>query len=90
MSQSSYRGVVINGTVVFSNGSRPLIDGTDVIVTPTSPQRGSASALLRAVESAPSVPREWVDELESLIAQGQRAPSRPDLFPDLTRGPEAD
>ena len=45
MSQSSYRGVVINGTVVFSNGSRPLIDGTDVIVTPTSPQRGSASAL---------------------------------------------
>ena len=38
---------MINGTVVFSNGSRPLIDGTDVIVTPTSPQRGSASALLR-------------------------------------------
>ena len=38
------------------------------------------SQVVAALEKAPQVPKEWVDELEQLIAQGQRPPTRPDPF----------
>lgn len=44
-------------------------------VTPGTPE-----ALLAALAAAPPVPGAWVDELEALIAQGERAASREDPF----------
>jgi hypothetical protein len=41
---------------------------------------GTPAALLAAVATAPPVPGAWVDELEALIAQGQRPPAREDPF----------
>jgi hypothetical protein len=41
---------------------------------------GSPAALLAAIAAAPHVPSEWVDELEQLIAQGQRAANHEDPF----------
>jgi hypothetical protein len=40
----------------------------------------TSEALLAAMAAAPQVPGAWVDELEELIAQGERAPSREDPF----------
>jgi len=80
----TYRGVVRDGTVLLDEGS-PLPDGTEVIVTPTAgglANRGDPAALLAALKDAPHVPPEWVDELESLIDQGRRPPTRLDPFAD--------
>jgi hypothetical protein len=41
---------------------------------------GTAEAVLAATAAAPSVPGAWVDELEGLIAEGQRAASRENPF----------
>lgn len=41
---------------------------------------GTPQALLAALAAAPPVPVAWVDELEALIAQGQRAASPDDPF----------
>lgn len=63
-----------------------LPDGTLVEVTPLNdkPSVGSAAAILAVMERLPKVPREWVDELEQVIAAGQRLPSPPVVFPDET------
>jgi hypothetical protein len=81
MTQTAYRGVVRGGLVLLDQGT-PLTDGTEVLVTPVSAPRGSPAAILAALENAPKVPPEWVDELEQLIAEGQRPPSPPVVFPD--------
>jgi hypothetical protein len=81
MTQTAYRGVVRGGVVLLDPGT-PLTEGTEVLVTPVSARRGSAAAILSALERAPKVPREWVDELEQLIAEGRRPPSPPVVFPD--------
>jgi hypothetical protein len=60
----------------------PFPEGTEVLVTPVNAPCGSGAALVAALESAPKVPAEWVDELEQLIAEGQRPPSPPVAFPD--------
>lgn len=74
MSTASYRGVVRDGTVVFSGGKKPLTDGTEVLVTPVPNPCGSGAAIIAALDKAPPVPAEWMDELEQLTAQGgQRA-----------------
>jgi putative zinc finger/helix-turn-helix YgiT family protein len=41
---------------------------------------GSPAAVLAAVKTLPKVPAGWVDELEQLIAQGRRSPTRHDPF----------
>lgn len=81
MTQAAYRGIVCGGVVFLDQGT-PLAEGTEVLVTPVDAQRGSGAALVVALESAPKVPAEWVDELEQLIAEGQRPPSPPVVFPD--------
>jgi hypothetical protein len=68
--------------VVVLETQTPLAEGTEVVVTPVVGARGSAASVLAAVEDSPRVPAEWVDELEQLIAQGQRPPARLDLFID--------
>jgi hypothetical protein len=78
----SYRGVVHDGKVVLREGTEPLGEGTEVLVTPVAGGPGSPAAVLAAIENAPPVPREWVDELERLIASGRRPSSRPDPFAD--------
>lgn len=50
---------------------------------------GSPAAVLAAVEAAPHVPSEWVDELEQLIASGRRPPTQIDPFPEQHGGQEA-
>jgi hypothetical protein len=78
MTNAAYRGVIHGGMVVLLDKDAPLQEGTEVLVTPVSEPRGSPARVLAAVESVPQVPVEWVDELEQLIAQGRRPPSRPD------------
>lgn len=79
------RGQVKNGVVVFQSGAA-LPDGTLVVVTPLAGARGSPAAIIAAMENAPRVPTEWVDELERLIAQGKRPPTTTDPFADETPG----
>jgi hypothetical protein len=81
MVTTGYRGVVRGGVVLLDKDSI-LTDGTQVLVTPVTSAAGSPAAVLAAVESAPKVPVEWVDELEKLIAEGRRAPASPVEFPD--------
>ena len=44
--------------------------------------RGSPAAILAALNSAPKVDSQWVDELEQLIADGARPPSALTAFGD--------
>jgi len=84
MASSTVRGVVRGGTVQLDEHST-LPDGTAVVVTPAAGEsegRGDPTALLAALKAAPAVPAEWVDELESLIEQGRRPPTRVNPFAD--------
>ena len=84
MASSTVRGVVRDGTVQLDEHSA-LPDGTAVVVTPADEEpasRGAPAALLAALKAAPAVPAEWVDELESLIEQGRRPPTRGNPFAD--------
>ena len=89
MTQRAYHGVMRGGVVLLDPGT-PLTEGTEVLVTPVSAPRGSGAALVVALESAPKVPPEWVDELEQLIAEGQRQPSPPPEFSDEPASREND
>jgi hypothetical protein len=71
--------VVRQGNVLLLEEA-PLADGTPVLVTPVVNGQGTPAALLAALDAAPPVPAAWVDELEQLIAQGQRPPTRDDPF----------
>jgi len=82
MASQAYRGVVRQGNILLLE-KMPLVDGTEVLVTPIANGQGTPAALLAALDAAPSVPAAWVDELEQLIAQGQRPPTRDDPFADL-------
>jgi hypothetical protein len=46
------------------------------VVTPVGGEPGSPAVVLAAVESDPHVPAVCVDELEALIASGQRPPEK--------------
>ncbi len=84
MTPLTYRGVV-HGRTVLLDEAVALPDGTVVVVTPEAPEsegRGAPAALLAALQAAPPVPPEWVDELELLIEQGRRPPTRLDPFMD--------
>lgn len=47
------------------------MEGTEVVVTPIAPERGTAAAFLAAMASAPPVPAEWVEELMRIIEEGK-------------------
>lgn len=76
----AYRGVIHGGTVVLLENNMRLTEGTEVVVTPLSATPGTPVAVLAAVENAPRVPADWVDELERLIASGKRPPTQQDPF----------
>ena len=78
MPTETFRGVVQGGTVVLVGDSTSLVDGTEVVVLPVI--TGSAAAVIAAMETFPKVPTAWVDELDQLIASGQRAQSAFDPF----------
>src|SRR5438045_134893 len=88
MIESAYRGVVRGGMVLLHEKT-PLTDSTEVLVTPMSSVRGAGAAIVAALETAPKVPAAWVDELEHLIAEGQRASAPPELFADEMGGKES-
>ena len=88
MTNETYRGVVRGGMVVLLEADTPLTEGTEMLVTPVVRTPGSPAAVLAAVATSPQVPAEWVDELEQLIAQGRRAPTRKNPFPDEPGRPE--
>jgi hypothetical protein len=81
MTRTAYRGVVRGGVVLLDKDSR-LTEGTEVLVTPVAGAPGSPAAIIAAAEGSPHVPAEWVDELERLIAEGQRPPVSPIIFAD--------
>ena len=77
----AYRGIVHDGIVVLDKETQ-MPEGTNVIVTPVVGSPGSSAAILAAMDAAPRVPIEWVNELEQVIAQGRRPPAHLDLFAD--------
>jgi hypothetical protein len=81
----TYRGVVRQGTVVLLEAA-PLAEGAEVLVTPVPAPAGTVAAVVAAMEGPPHVPSEWVDELEQLIAEGQRPPTRDDPFAEPPGG----
>ena len=81
MSSATYHGVVRDGVVRLDNGVS-LADGTEVHVTPVANHVRNGPAIIAALEAGPKVPKEWVDELERLIREGERPPSPPIIFPD--------
>jgi hypothetical protein len=81
MSVATYHGVVRGRTVLLDDAA-PLVDGTEVFVTPVEARRGSAAALLAAINAEPHVSSEDVDEFERAIAQGRRPLSRIAPFTD--------
>ncbi len=81
MNRTVYRGVVHGGVVLLDRGT-PLAEGTEVVVTPLPSAAGAPAAIIAAMENSPKVLSEWVDELEQLIAQGQRPPAPPPSFGD--------
>jgi hypothetical protein len=88
MTTNGYRGVVRGGIVVLLEADPPLAEGAEVLVTPLAGTPGSPAAVLAALAASPPVPAEWVDELEQLISQGRRPPTRKDPFADEAGGPE--
>jgi hypothetical protein len=79
MTHATYRGVVRDGKVILLDQQMPLVEGTEVLVTPMA---GTRAAVLAAVDRSPQVPAGWVDQLEQVIADGHRPPSQPDPFRD--------
>jgi len=82
MANQAYRGIVRNNAIILLDASPAIPEGTEVLITPVEPSPGSSAALLAAMDSEPHVPSEWVDELEALIAEGQRPPSFEHPFDD--------
>lgn len=81
MTPTTYHGVVRGGVVQLDPGVS-LADGTEVNITPVEHPVGSPARLIEALAAGPHVPKEWVDELERLIREGERPPSPPIIFPD--------
>lgn len=79
MASGIYRGIVRGGLVVLLEQETPLNDGTEVVVTPVAAP-GTGAAILAALEASPHVPTAWVDELEQMIAAGQRPSSTENPF----------
>jgi hypothetical protein len=79
VASESYRGIVRQGTVLVLD-EMPLAEGTEVLITPIAGETNNSAAVLAAVNGPPHVPAAWVDELEQLIAEGQRPPTRDDPF----------
>jgi hypothetical protein len=75
------KGVFRSGQIVL-DAPADWPDGTTVLVTPVATPPGTAAAVLAALAASPTVPVEWVDELEQLIATGRRPPTRQDPFAD--------
>jgi len=82
MTHEGCRGVVRGGTVVLLEKDPRLAEGTEVLVTPVADTPGTSAAVLAALATSPQVPAKWVDELEQIIAEGQRPPTRDDPFAD--------
>lgn len=80
MPNEIYRGVVQAGSVVLLEHTTPLVEGTEVLVTPVTGVPGTSAAVLAAVDNSAPVPVEWIDELEQIILAGRRAPTRHDPF----------
>jgi len=78
---TAYRGVV-QGGVVLLDKEASLTEGTEVLVMPLVGASGSPAAVLAAMENAPKIPAQWVDELERLIAEGHQPPAPPISFSD--------
>jgi hypothetical protein len=72
MSTETYYGFVRNGTVLFPEGVPVPAEGTVVVVSAAPPHSGAPGHVLAAMAATPPVPKEWVDELERLIKEGEQ------------------
>jgi len=80
---TSYHGIVKNGTVVLKKKAK-LPEGTEVLVTPIEPVKGSPQAVLAAALSPPHLKHEDVQEFMRLIEGG----ARPVCFDNPLKRPE--
>jgi hypothetical protein len=77
--EEAYVGVVRDGVITLKSDAK-LMEGTEVLITPMDLEVGNPAALIAALDRAPKVPSAWVDELETLIAEGQRPARYVDPF----------
>jgi hypothetical protein len=75
MSTTSYTGTVYGKSEVLENSESPLPDGTRVLVTPLS-EPGTSDALLAAIQAEPLLAAEDVAELEAVLEDKGKPPSR--------------
>jgi hypothetical protein len=75
MASATYHGVVRGGVILLDDGP-PLADGTEVNVTPVA----NGAAIIAALDAGPPVPKEWVEELQRIIDEGQRPPMLGNIF----------
>ena len=71
MTQFVYKGIV-RGKATTLEEPGVLPEGTEVLVTPLEAAKGSPQAILAAMDAAPHVAPEDVDELMRLIEEGKR------------------
>jgi hypothetical protein len=71
MTQFVYKGIV-RGKAITLEKPGVLPEGTEVLVTPLEAAKGSPQAILAAIDAAPHVAPEDVDELMRLIEEGKR------------------
>jgi hypothetical protein len=69
--KTGYKGIVKGRTVVLEEAA-DLPEGTEVLVTPMVPPKGSPKAVLAAIDAPPYIKPEDVDELIRLIVKGKR------------------
>ncbi len=89
MANGTYRGVVRDGAVVMLDEPGSLAEGTSVLIIPVPAKPGTGAALIESLASVPPVPKEWVDELERLISEGERPPTTEDPFADFPDSAES-
>ena len=71
MRSESYHGVVQQGVVVLHDAPE-IPDGTPVVVTRATHQRGTSSAVLDALAAPPHLSPDTVDELDRAMEAGTR------------------
>jgi hypothetical protein len=71
MAQLVYKGVVRGKTIALEEPG-DLPEGTEVLVTPLAAAKGSPQAVVAAMDAAPHVKPEDVEELMRCIEEGKR------------------
>ena len=90
--KARFRGntLILTEPVALVDGQEYIVDVRDqtALGADTSSDVGSAATFLNAMKSLPSIPLEWVDELEKSIEAGKQQADFRGVFDDLVEEPD--